>query len=110
MAGKQRQQSPKRIGERQGVCHMVRPDSVQPDVERIESGARIDQYGEGLNVVIGLNAGDADLADAGGIAASCLHIECNESEVAIWDEADMLKVWAKSGDHILDCRALWGSF
>lgn len=104
--GKQRQKGFKRLMEGQGVCHMIRPDPVQANVEGIKVGARIDEHGKCLDAIIGLNAGEAYLADAGGIAAGGFNIQCDEAKIPMWDVADMLKVWAKSGDHILDCWAL----
>jgi hypothetical protein len=56
--------------------------------------------------VIRLNAGEPDLADAGGIAARRLDIQYDKPKMAIGITADMLTVWAKSGDHILICQAL----
>ena len=64
----------------QGVCKpgclrdMIRTDAVEPDVEWIEPGAGIDQHRECLDLVIGLHAGQTDLADACDIAACRFHI------------------------------------
>jgi hypothetical protein len=40
-------------------------------------GARIDERGKRLDAIVKLNAGEANLADAGGIAARRLDIQCD---------------------------------
>lgn len=74
------------------IGDMVGAYPVQPDVERIEAHARIDQHREGLDPVIGLHAGDADLADAGRVAAGGLDVDRDEPEVTGWDPGRMAKV------------------
>jgi hypothetical protein len=68
--------------------------------------AGIDEHGKCLDAIVGPNAGEANLADAGGIATGGLDIQCDKPKIPIWDAADMLQVWAGRGDHILDCQAL----
>jgi len=97
---KQWQQGFKRFMEGQRVCHMIWPDPVQANVERIKMAARIDEHRVCLDAIVGLNAGEADLANAGGIAAGGFNIQRDEAKISIWDVADMLKVWAGSGGHV----------
>ena len=71
------------------ILDMVGADPVQPDVERIEAHARIDQHREGLDPVTLVHAGDADLADAGRIAAGGLDVDRDEPEATGGDAVRM---------------------
>lgn len=83
VARQQREQSIQGVREPRCIRHMVRANAVELDVEGVEPGAGIDQHGEGLDLVVGLNAGQADLADAGGITASGFDIQRDEAEAAL---------------------------
>ena len=63
------------------------------DVEWVKSGAGIDQHGESLDLIVGLHTGQADLADAGHIAARGFNIQRDEAEIAVWHPVDMGECW-----------------
>ena len=77
------QQSGQGVREAGRIRHMIWANAVELDVERVKPGAGIDQHGEGLDLVVGLDAGQADLADAGGITASGFDIQRDEAEAAL---------------------------
>jgi hypothetical protein len=77
---------------------MIWADAVELDVERVKPGAGIDQHGEGLDLIVRLDAGQADLADAGGITASGFDIQRDKAETAIWH--------TKS---VRECRSGWSA-
>ena len=62
---------------------------VQAGVERIEIGAGVHQRGKGMNAVVRPDAGEADLTDAGRIAAGGFHVQCDKAEIPVlYVEAD----------------------
>ena len=89
--------------DRQGIVepgrlrHVVRTDAVQPDVERCEPGAGIDQHRECHDLVVGLHAGKTDLADAGRVVAGRLHIQRDEAEASLRDLFGMVEMRSVRG-------------
>lgn len=65
-----------------GARNMIRANPVQPDVERIKIRAGFHQCRVGINPVIRPDAGQPDLANAGGVCACGFHVQRNEAKVA----------------------------
>jgi hypothetical protein len=83
MRCQQRQQQTQGIGETGRIGNMIWPDTVQLDVEWIKPGAGVDQHREGLDLVVGLNAGEANLANARRIATGGFDIQGDKAEVSL---------------------------
>lgn len=84
MAGQQRKQRVQRVREPGRIRNMIWTNAVELDVERIKSGSRIYQRGKRLDLIVWLDAGQADLAYAGCITACGFDIQRNEPETALW--------------------------
>ena len=66
------------------IRDMIRADSVQLDIERVKPCAWIDQHREGLDLVVVLNTGQANLTYAGSIAAGGFNVQRDKAKTAIW--------------------------
>ena len=85
---------------------MIRADSVKLDVERVKSGAGIDKHEKRLNLIVGLHAGQADLADAGDIAAGGFNIQRDEAKTAVRHPVSVGECWPGLGADDLGCPDL----
>jgi hypothetical protein len=97
MARQQREQNVQGVREPGRIRYMIWADAVELDVERVKPGAGIDQHGEGLDLIVGLDASQADLADAGDITASRFDIQRNEAKTAFRHPVGMGKSWSVLG-------------
>ena len=63
------------------VGDMVRPNSMQLNIESVEPHPRVHKGGKGLDPIIWPNTGDPDLTNAGGVAARGFDVEGDETEI-----------------------------
>ena len=102
------------------IGNVIRANSMQLDVERVKPCAWINQHREGLDLVVGVNTGQADLADAGRIAAGGFNVQCDEAEAALryavcvgegWSGREASDFWrplvGSAGSRLVWLRRFW---